>query len=201
MDTILKFIADNYDRLPLVVVILLVIACIVGAIAYFWMHRPPKPATQTVSVSVTQNLNSPNNNSTESKGDETNAEKPDLKSNIRILFIDDDKKFKIVRILKNAGWSYVELVTDVNNIDSPEIKEANIIFVDIKGVGRKLAFKGEGLGLVKAIKDRFPDKRVVIYSATLDHDPFDEGFRSADDRIRKNAEPYQFESIIRRLFK
>jgi len=34
----------------------------------------------------------------------------DLKKATRILFVDDDGKFQVVNILKNAGWPHVKIV-------------------------------------------------------------------------------------------
>jgi hypothetical protein len=54
-----------------------------------------------------------------------------------VLFI-DDQKLDTVEILKKAGWD-VTRVKDIEYLDSNDIKEAHIIFVDIKMSGEKLS--------------------------------------------------------------
>ena len=61
-----------------------------------------------------------------------------------ILFIDDDTKFKVVNILKKSGWENTSLVKDIGSFDDLKVKEANILFVDVQGVGRALECKDEG---------------------------------------------------------
>lgn len=69
--------------------------------------------------------------------------------------------------------------------------KSDIFFVDIQGVGKKLDFQDEGLGLANALKN----KKVVIYSAENRGDRFHE----ADDSLPKNAEPFQFQQTIENL--
>lgn len=119
----------------------------------------------------------------------------DLKKNCRILFIDDGE-FDVPDILTNSGWKNTKKLSDVESLDSLDIIEANIIFVDISGVGRKLRFSDEGLGLISALKKKYPHKKVVVYSAQRRGDRFHEGLSDADARLAKNADPFQFESLV-----
>lgn len=119
----------------------------------------------------------------------------ELRQRTNILFI-DDKEFPVVDILKNNGWLNTSRVEDVRNLFDVSIKNAHIIFVDINGVGKEMAFADEGLGLVRAIKERHPEKYVVVYSAEPAGDRFNEGLAAADSRLRKNAEPIQFLSVV-----
>lgn len=120
----------------------------------------------------------------------------DLKSRSQILFIDDDKMPSVIKILRQSGWRNVKKIGDTANIDAPEIRYANIIFVDILGVGKALKFKNEGVGLAASIKRRYPRKGVVIYSATPDHNLFDPDIDILDGRLEKFAEPIQFSNMI-----
>ena len=119
----------------------------------------------------------------------------DLKKMCRILFI-DDLKFDVPDILINSGWANTKIMIDVESLSCLDIKEANIIFVDISGVGRKLKFSDEGLGLISALKERYPEKKIVVYSAQSRGDRFHKGLSDADARLAKNADPYQFENIV-----
>ena len=121
------------------------------------------------------------------------------KGMIRILFIDDDKKFKIIKILQDAGWTSTDLVTDIADLDAPIVRNADVIFVDIQGVGKKLKFADEGLGLVRALRERYAAKRICVYSAENSGDRFHTALGLADARLRKFAEPYEFITTIERL--
>ena len=68
--------------------------------------------------------------------------------------------------------------------------------VDIKGVGIELRFKNEGVGLAAALKKKYPDKGVVIYSATAEHNLFDSDIDIVDGRLFKASEPIQYSNMI-----
>jgi hypothetical protein len=121
-----------------------------------------------------------------------------IKSKTKVLFIDDEA-FKVVNILKSAGWANTLRLSDIENIDDPRLIEAHILFIDIQGVGKKLGFRDEGLGLAQAIKNRYPEKKLIIYSVQSEGDWFHEAFRNADDQLKKNADPYEFLQCAERL--
>ena len=120
------------------------------------------------------------------------------KSNVRILFVDDER-MPIVNNLKQAGFS-VEEIKDIKNIDIDEVCRSRIIFVDYKGVGKNISPQYEGIGLIKALKDKYgKSKRIVLYSA---HNQFPKKivlnpmFDLADDKILKNADFTEFLEVI-----
>lgn len=112
------------------------------------------------------------------------------------MFIDDDRGFKIVSVLKKMGWEHTKLVTDVNSLEQQALLDAHVVFVDIQGVGKVMQYADEGLGLAQAIKRRHPTKRVVIYSAEEQGARFHEALREADYSLPKTAEPIRFEDTI-----
>jgi hypothetical protein len=118
------------------------------------------------------------------------------KSRIHILFIDDDTKFKTVQMFKDSGWKNTKTVKDIKSIDLPVVKNADIIFVDINGVGKLLYLEYEGLDLAYMIKEKYPDKKVVIYSAKKDSNSFHKAWDIIDARIEKNALPIQFQNVV-----
>lgn len=113
-----------------------------------------------------------------------------------ILFVDDDTKFKIIKILNVAGWINSKIVKDIENPDSEIVTKAHILFIDINGVGLKMQFKDEGLGLANYLKKKYPEKKVIIYSTEPNGDRFHESFRNVDDFLYKNADPTEFQEII-----
>ncbi|EHU9754481.1 hypothetical protein KZ559_004224 [Escherichia coli] len=155
-----------------------------------------KPITNEQNV----NLNIYNGNLDSSKKDDAMVDdKKDLdykKNTTKILFIDDEVRFKVVKILQKAGWVHTKLIKDADSIDQVEIREAKIIFVDIQGVGLEITPNEEGLGLALALKTKYPEKKIIIYSAEQTGDRFHKALREVDDFLPKDADPYQFQTIV-----
>lgn len=123
----------------------------------------------------------------------------DIKNTLHILFIDDEK-FNMIQILKMMGWRNIEYKKNIVNPDDEVVLCANVIFVDINGVGGT-AYRNQGLGLAAAIKQKHPEKKVIIYSAETTGDRFDADLRKVDGSLPKNAEPIQFSNLIEDLCK
>lgn len=118
------------------------------------------------------------------------------KDNCHILFIDDQHNdFKMVSILKKAGWINTKAIKDLTDLDDYKAVEASIIFVDINGVGTAM-FEDQGLGLAAALKEKYPQKTIIIYSAEPTGNRFNKKLRKVDESLPKNAEPYEFISLI-----
>jgi len=126
----------------------------------------------------------------------------EIKQICKILFI-DDKAFPVSDILKAAGWNNTKRIKDVESLDQADVREAHIMFVDIQGVGKKLKFHDEGLGLIVALKTKYPNKKVIAYSAEDQGQvqAFSEGINMADSRMSKNADPYQFQFLVEKFSK
>ena len=67
--------------------------------------------------------------------------------------------------------------------------------MDINGVGLNL-FEDQGLGLASALKKKYPNKKVIIYSSETTGDRFHRALREVDGCLYKDAEPYQFINLI-----
>lgn len=118
----------------------------------------------------------------------------------RILFIDDQTDFPVVKIIRQAGWKSVSIKKDIANFSTAEMKSVDIFFVDIQGVGGALGFSDEGLGLAKALKQHFgKNKKVIIYSAEPRGETFHDAWSVADGRLRKNAQPYEYLQLLDQL--
>lgn len=112
-----------------------------------------------------------------------------------ILFIDNED-FKIVSIIKKAGWRNCCQIKKVSDLNADKIQKAHIIFVDIKGVGEDLFGKDAGLGVAKSLKQKYPSKTIILYSAESNWNIFHEAISLVDERIEKNAKPIEFISLI-----
>lgn len=122
----------------------------------------------------------------------------EMKALCNIVFV-DDHKFGVVDILKKAGWVHTKRIADIESLDDRDITNAHILFIDIMGVGKKLQFSDEGLGLLLALREKYPWKKLVVYSAETTGDRFHEALSKADHRLRKNADPYQFQMVVESL--
>lgn len=153
--------------------------------------KQPDTNTNTNTNTNTVNINLGNDKET------TNVENEEKqKALTRLLFIDDNyTEFKIISILKKAGWINTKAIKDVTDLDDAKVIEADIIFVDINGVGVSL-FKDQGLGLASALKQKYPTKKIILYSAETTGDRFHKALKEVDSCLPKNAEPFQFINLI-----
>lgn len=186
METVLNFISNNKEWLFSG----LGASAIIGSVAYIFKNKQDSEKTQTQNVTV--NVNSEKEASTKV----LNIKSID-KESISILFI-DDQTFDYINHLKNAGYINVRKIRNVKQIDCPEIINANVIFVDVNGVGTNLFPTEQGLGVAKAIKKRFGNsKNVYLYSAS--HQPLSSDFNILDGVMSKNADPYEFINLIENI--
>lgn len=115
----------------------------------------------------------------------------EIKRSVRILFVDDESVDHLINNISQAGWN-VSYTNEISNLDSDEIKNADIIFLDYKNVGVKLTPTEEGIGLLKAIRKKYPNKHLIFYSGYAGFIPGHEVHGIADDWIQKNSDPYVY---------
>ena len=177
------------------------VVVLVGVLNYF-RRKPVKVGVETNKPknlnSIEINIGERNHNSTE-KSVKENIHKKSLdeyKNETRILFVDDDARFKVAKILTQSGWVHTKLIKDCKTLDEHDVVDAQLLFIDVQGVGVAMGFNDEGLGLALAIKEKYPNKKVIIYSAETKGDRFHEALRKADSFLPKNADPYEFQRIV-----
>lgn len=141
-------------------------------------------------------MESKNENNSEKNSENREALIDSLKPKVKILFIDDDKKFNIVKIFKDSKWKNTNSTIDIKSVDEPKVKEADIIFVDINGVGKLLDCKDEGLDIALMLKQKYPNKKIIIYSANKNNDNFHPAWDLCDFKLEKNALSYQYLSLV-----
>ena len=177
------------------------VAAIVGLFGWFKRRRyqAPNQVPSTGPVIVNNNQSvTIHPVALERSGGAEGAAKVRPKSAVSILFVDDDVKFQVVNILRRNGWTNTRIIKDIVSLEQPEVASADIFFVDIQGVGLSLGFRDHGLGLVVALHRKYPSKKIVIYSAE-NANAFHVAFEQADERISKDADPYQFMEAVERL--
>lgn len=179
--------------------------CGVALITFFVsVFKKRKKLVKQTSGNSFNNIINKNNQTTQPNDKEINEAvskhytEDQLKLITKILFIDDES-FKIVKILREReGWINTKSVKDIKSLSSQIIKWADIVFVDINGVGAAL-YNEQGLGLAAGIKDWYPNKRVVIYSAENKQNVFSASWDKVDRKLSKNADPIQFITIVEEL--
>jgi hypothetical protein len=122
---------------------------------------------------------------------------PELKDKTRVLMIDDEKT-SIVESLRSEGW-HIKYIEDLDKYSNTDLKDAHIVCVDIKGVGKLLNIKEQGLGLVRNIKDKYPEKRIILCSSVSSHDIFDNAIDLVDKKVYKDGQTHPFDSAIEEL--
>lgn len=84
----------------------------------------------------------------------------ELKFKVKILII-DDQKFSFLDEMRNVGFN-IQSITDLDDINLATAYD--IIISDVRGVGIKLKYDYEGVGLIKALKKHFPYKEYGVYT-------------------------------------
>lgn len=170
-------------------------AAVIGLLGWVFPKKTGKGGGDQ-NNSTTINISNPPSSSPAKETEMVKKNLDDYKNCTKILFIDDDARFKVVKILTNSGWIHTKLIKDCDSLDQADVVNAEILFIDVQGVGVSMGFSDEGLGLALAIKDKYKDKKVVIYSAETEGKRFHEALRKADSFLEKNADPYQFQRLV-----
>jgi hypothetical protein len=163
------------------------------------VEKITQDSSNTASVSNVINVSMP----IESSGDTSSIPRskpsqPDLqglKGRTHILVIDDEE-FGQIENVKGMGWTNIRTIEDLNDIDSSDAVWADIIFVDVQGVGKMYATKAGGVELLRALRNRYGKKKwLILYSANRRYgmEIFESG---ADAYLPKNARPIEIESKI-----
>ena len=124
-----------------------------------------------------------------------------LKNTVNILFVDNEVFNLTTELKEKEGWRRLSVVPDISSLSQKELIDAHILCIDIQGVGKELGFNDEGLGLIVAIHEKYPEKKIIMYSAEAQGqiDAFHPAEGIVDERLRKSANRYQFETAIERL--
>lgn len=190
-------IKTNWDSEPVILISISSLE-IIGFILIKSMKENELPLKNFIHL-PSNNLNNSNtvNVIVNKENDSTTTEVEEKqKALTRLLFIDDNYlEYKIISILKKAGWINTKAIKDVTDLDDPKVIEADIIFVDINGVGVTL-FEDQGLGLASALKKKYSHKKIILYSAETTGDRFHKALKEVDNCLPKNAEPFQFINLI-----
>jgi len=108
-----------------------------------------------------------------------------LRRMVDILIIDDENVDDLIDGLRRHKFN-VEYKSDIDSIN--DVVAHDIILCDIRGVGKKFHSSKEGAYLIKEIKNSFPSKSVIAYTASTYDATYNEYFKIADDVLSKGED-------------
>ena len=120
----------------------------------------------------------------------------EIKKKIRILIIDDDVAgaASLKEYLEKGNWR-VDTIKDLDHDANHYLVDSQIICVDIHDVGIALGFPN-GVSLLKLIATKYPNKKIILYSAIAAYDDlFEDALRYADKTVSKSSRA-EFSSAI-----
>jgi CheY-like chemotaxis protein len=95
-----------------------------------------------------------------SKGRKASLSQKEIRSNIHIAVIDDEK-FKPHGNLTNYGYKIQEL-PDIKSLD--QVTDFDVILCDLMGVGQNFDQAIGGASIIREIKENYPTKFVIAYT-------------------------------------
>lgn len=110
------------------------------------------------------------------------------------ILVLDDSGFPQLSTLQKIGYKDIEVQEEYINIE--QFSSYDIIFCDINGVANDLDPVYQGAALAKQIKEVYPEKIVIIFSAVAQHLDFNEYYQSVDGTIKKNMNGNEFSKEI-----
>ncbi|EFO0343430.1 hypothetical protein D0Y94_25120 [Escherichia coli] len=187
---------DTYETTMIILgvlsaVLVFGVAC-KAKISAWWTTR--KVANERVEQNMTKDIEKKEDIELNSQA---STKKDEIKKTKRILFIDDNP-YPITKLMMKNGWHHVNIVSEIDSFESSCIKDADVILVDIIGVGKNLGFTDQGFGLSKALKETYPKKKIVIYSQ--EPNEFHDAIKKVDLTIKKTSNIYELEQEILSLF-
>lgn len=114
------------------------------------------------------------------------------KKNVKVLFVDDEGYD--TELLQNLGYLDVQKLYKYDKMD--DFEKYDTIFCDINGIAKDLDPVYQGAALAKLIKQTYPEKIVVIFSAKEQFLTFNKYYDFVDDVIFKNLPPADLASKI-----
>ena len=103
----------------------------------------------------------------------------------KILFIDDEGYD--IETLKSLGYIDISKKYKYENMD--DLLPYHIIFCDISGIAEEIDPVFQGAALAKIIKNTYPEKIVIIFSAKNQSIEINQFYEHVDDIISKNISP------------
>lgn len=110
------------------------------------------------------------------------------------ILVLDDSGFPQLNTLQKLGYKDIVVEEEYKSIEQFALYD--IIFCDINGVADDLDPVYQGAALAKQIKEVYPNKIVIIFSAVAQHLDFNEYYNSVDGTIKKSLNGNDFSKEI-----
>lgn len=110
------------------------------------------------------------------------------------ILVLDDSGFPQLNTLQKLGYKDIVVEEEYKSIEQFALYD--IIFCDINGVADDLDPIYQGAALAKQIKEVYPNKIVIIFSAVAQHLDFNEYYNSVDGTIKKSLNGNDFSKEI-----
>lgn len=121
-----------------------------------------------------------------------NFDKVKNKSNVRIVFIDDEGYD--IESIRKLGYVNVDKIFNFKDLKQFELYD--VVFCDINGVATDMDPEYQGATLASVIKETYPNKYVVIFSSKNQNIKITKFKNLVDDMIEKNSKPVDVAKII-----
>lgn len=118
----------------------------------------------------------------------------DTKRATRVIVI-DDKDVPQVPILRDRGYD-IKQISDIEDINM--LGSYDIVFVDIKGIGKKFKSPLEGAYVAKKTKEAFPYKKVILFTGSQYEDKYNDALKRCDGYIVKDSGVDAWEDELQR---
>lgn len=122
----------------------------------------------------------------------------EIRKRARILFIDDDEVPQI-KILEKEGF-FIHHWRDIENLNSIENGDYDIVFLDIGGIGASYSKDG-AFGILQEIKKSNPSVVIIAFSGLKFDIERTKFFVLADDVLNKDARAIEIKSRIEEFLK
>lgn len=120
-----------------------------------------------------------------------------IKKHTSILIIDDEI-FPYSDALRKHDFS-IEYKNDIQSLK--DVEAYDVILCDVKGVGKFLGSQYEGAYLVKQIKEKYPNKVVISYTANNYDATYHSYMEFADATVRKGTSIEEWSELLDALLK
>lgn len=120
-----------------------------------------------------------------------------IKRNVDILIIDDED-FPLLDELKRHEFN-IEYKNDITSLK--DVEPYAIILCDVHGVGKFLGSAQEGAYLVSSIKEKYPSKTVISYTADTTSPGAQKYLHHADYIFPKGTSIEDWASLLTRVIK
>lgn len=110
------------------------------------------------------------------------------------ILVVDDTDFDQIETLKGRDYQ-IKKVDDIQDLSQAE--PYDIVLIDIKGVGKAFNSPHEGAYVAKALKETYPNKRIIMITGSKYEDKYNSILKIIDGYLNKDSSTEEWEELIR----